>query len=203
MDGYIHAPSLQHAATAAVLRSGFLANPGETTFAVDLTSRRARVARWLLGGVRNGQNLGALLGYRFERALHDAELDTEIPALPAPRSRSPDGAAEPTPPGRPRRPVVAQHRGDRRAQRRRRDAAGPGPGTAKSIAKDRIGVGPIMDDVVDALDAVGDLVLAESVHQLVGGSPLRAGRGRRHPGPGRGRTGRVAVACAPRTGPGP
>ncbi|MYT03261.1 hypothetical protein GT021_01050, partial [Streptomyces sp. SID5470] len=74
-DGYIHAPSLHHAATAAVLRSGFLGNPDEQSYAVNLTSRRARVARWLLGGVRQGQNLGALLGYRFERALHDAELD--------------------------------------------------------------------------------------------------------------------------------
>lgn len=74
-DGYIHAPSLQHAATAAVLRSGFLSDPDEQTYAVNLTSRRARIARWLLGGVRQGQNLGSLLGYRFERALHDAELD--------------------------------------------------------------------------------------------------------------------------------
>lgn len=32
-----------------------------------------------------------------------------------------------------------------------------------------------MEDLADALDAVGDLVLAESVHQLVGGNPIRAG----------------------------
>ena len=32
-----------------------------------------------------------------------------------------------------------------------------------------------MEDLADALDAVGDLLLAESVHQLVAGNPLRAG----------------------------
>ncbi|TDD38645.1 hypothetical protein E1287_05015, partial [Actinomadura sp. KC06] len=89
-DGYIHAPSLHHAATAAVLRSGFLAHQGDQTLAVDLTSRRARTARWLLRGVRNGQNLGTLLGYRFERALHDAELDDLIPGF---RRRFPAPAA--------------------------------------------------------------------------------------------------------------
>ncbi len=77
-DGYMHAPSLQHAAAAAVLRSGFLSQPGDETFAVNLNSRRARIARWLLAGVRQGQSLGSLLGYRFERALHDADLDEEI-----------------------------------------------------------------------------------------------------------------------------
>jgi hypothetical protein len=92
-DGYIHAPSLHHAATAAVLRSGFTSHEGDSTLAIDLTSRRARVARWLLGGVRRGQTLGALLGYRFERALHDANLDVQkdryrrsfpIPVVPEP-----------------------------------------------------------------------------------------------------------------------
>ena len=69
-----------------------------------------------------------------------------------------------------------QHRGDRRAQRRRRDAGGQGPGDGDEQSQStRRRVGPIVADLVDALDAVGDLVLAESVHQLVGGSPLRAG----------------------------
>lgn len=173
MDGYIHAPSLQHAATAAVLRSGFLAHPGAEAFAVNLTSRRSRVARWLLGGVRNGQNLGALLGYRFERALHDAQLDTEIPRFRA-TFGSPT-ADEPTPTAGPddlwarsTEAITARNVVD--GMRLARD-----PVTAKSIAANPGRVGPIVDDVVDALDAIGDLVLAESVHQLVGGSPLRAG----------------------------
>jgi len=51
--------------------------------AVDLSSERARVALAFMDGVRNGQELGALLGYQFERGLHDRygdpTLNTFIP----------------------------------------------------------------------------------------------------------------------------
>ena len=83
--GYIHAPSLPQARTAAVLRSGYLANATPSnpeTLAVNLSSERVRLALSLLEGIRNGQSLGALLGYRFERDLHDrhgfAEVDQFI-----------------------------------------------------------------------------------------------------------------------------
>ncbi|HMJ46128.1 MAG TPA: hypothetical protein VK498_02300 [Ferruginibacter sp.] len=72
--GYIHAPSLNQAATAAILRNAFDSNrntgPGNT-FAINLTSDRVRIADSFLEGIRNGQNLSALLGYQFERGLHD------------------------------------------------------------------------------------------------------------------------------------
>ena len=84
--GFVQAPSLTHAATAAVLRSGYLShrehtNDTETSdnpFAVDLSSDRVRRAEWLLQGVREGQSLSALLGYRFERQLHEHRLDHHI-----------------------------------------------------------------------------------------------------------------------------
>ncbi|PSJ37667.1 hypothetical protein [Allosphingosinicella deserti] len=78
--GYVHAPSLAHAATAAVLRSGYLAHAGEAenSFAVDLSSARVRSAMWLLDGVRQGQPLAALLGYRFERGLHENHPGVEL-----------------------------------------------------------------------------------------------------------------------------
>ena len=83
--GHVLAPSLNHAVTAAILRSGYLnnASPAQPTlFAVDLSSARVRVALQFLEGIRNGQPLGALLGYQFERRLHDrhdeAEVDTFI-----------------------------------------------------------------------------------------------------------------------------
>jgi hypothetical protein len=85
--GFVHAPSLGQAATAAVLRSGYLANRGGSAqpFAIDLSSQRVRHAQWLLDGVRQGQSLAALLGYRFERGLHEnhpgVELDTFIEAF--------------------------------------------------------------------------------------------------------------------------
>jgi hypothetical protein len=76
--GFVHAPSLNQAAAAAVLRAGYRAFGGGQAshpFAVDLSSRRLRQAEWLLDGVRQGQPLGVLLGYRFERGLHDRRLD--------------------------------------------------------------------------------------------------------------------------------
>jgi hypothetical protein len=79
--GYVLAPSLGHAATAAVLRSGYLSHQGQTQgepLAIDLSSERVHRAKWMLDGVRQGQSLGALLGYRFERGLHDAGLDRFI-----------------------------------------------------------------------------------------------------------------------------
>ena len=39
--------------------------------AVNLTSRRTRLALGLIDGVRAGNRLGALLGYRLERFLHE------------------------------------------------------------------------------------------------------------------------------------
>ena len=71
--GFIHAPSLDQASTAALLRNAHLAHGGgdDTPYAIQLTSARVRGAQRLLDGVRQGQRLGALLGYDFERALHE------------------------------------------------------------------------------------------------------------------------------------
>ncbi|MEV5492642.1 hypothetical protein AB0L47_32510 [Streptomyces bobili] len=197
-DGYVHAPSLHHAATAAVLRSGYLAHRDEapphvdgqpqppadgalSPLAVDLTSRRARTARWLLGGVRRGQNLGALLGYRFERALHDADLDREKDkfrqTFPAPVAPEPTtGQPDPELWARSSAAIAARNVVDGIALARAHAA-----GTVDTLllahgrpAADPL-VLPLLNDLVDALDAVSDLLLAESVHQLVGGNPMRAG----------------------------
>ena len=80
-DGFIHAPSLEHAATAAVLRAGWKAHGShdpQSAMAVDLRSERVRAAAYLLDGVRRGGELGDLLGCRFERRLHDRRLDRFI-----------------------------------------------------------------------------------------------------------------------------
>ena len=74
--GFVHTPSLTQASTVAILRSGHLAHSGNQMpndlLAIDLSSERVRLATWLLDGVRQGQPLGALLGYRFERRLQEA-----------------------------------------------------------------------------------------------------------------------------------
>ena len=85
--GHIHAPSLDQAVTAAILRNGHLAHATPSApdlLAVDLSSERVRLAQQAIEGMRNGQSLGALLGYRLERGLHDQKdlfLDRLIYAL--------------------------------------------------------------------------------------------------------------------------
>jgi hypothetical protein len=72
--GFIHGPSINHAVAAAVLRNAYLTRADQDNvdhFAVRLTSERVRTAFSFLEGVRNGQDLGALLGFQFERNLHD------------------------------------------------------------------------------------------------------------------------------------
>jgi len=80
-EGYIHAPSLNHAVAAAVLRNGFISNASQEnrqTMAVNLTSERVRTALALLEGIRAGQGLADLLGYQFERGLHDRHSLAEV-----------------------------------------------------------------------------------------------------------------------------
>lgn len=71
--GFIHAPSMSHASAAAVLRNGHISFKHENpaAYAIDLSSKRVRKGRRLFQAVRNGQPVGALLGYELERALED------------------------------------------------------------------------------------------------------------------------------------
>jgi hypothetical protein len=174
----VHAPSLHHAATAAVLRSGFLGHDGDSTLAVDLSSRRVRAARWLLAGVRRGQGLGPLLGYRFERALHEAQLDDlvhrfrrdfPVDTVPGEPDQEADGTWL-----RSHEAIAASNVVDGLAL-----AKNPAAIEAVAAGLGDAGRADLLRaagrDLVDALDAVGDLVLAESVHQILGGSALRAG----------------------------
>ena len=74
--GFVHTPSLAHAASTALLRNGRLANRGDdgAIFDLEVTSDRVRRAMWLLEGVAQGQRLAALLGYRLERRLRESGL---------------------------------------------------------------------------------------------------------------------------------
>jgi predicted nucleic acid-binding Zn-ribbon protein len=82
--GYVHTPSLNHATAAAILRNGYLthSSPADREkLSVNLSSERVRRARYLIEGVRNGQLLEALLGYLFERGLHDWTTRTVNPII--------------------------------------------------------------------------------------------------------------------------
>ena len=78
--GFIHAPSLNQASAAALLRNAHLSHgaQADSPYATELTSGRIRLAKDLFEGVRQGQPIGALLGYTFERNLHEAKLDDLI-----------------------------------------------------------------------------------------------------------------------------
>ena len=186
--GYVHAPSVAHAATAAVLRSAHLGqwetapagDPARDAFAVDLSSRRVRNALGLLDGIREGQPLGALLGYRIERRLRD-EAPEGIAAV---RAVAPLVADRLTVGG----PVEQVAAGNVVDAVRLVDLVGePTPVGVENVVGPQLAglpadrrqavVAATVDalvEAVDALDAVADLLTAEGVFQLVRGNPARS-----------------------------
>ncbi len=173
--GWVMTPSMQHAATAAVLHSGYAAHANPQAFAVDLTSTRVRTALSTLAALRQGRTLEELLGYQLERALHDAGADNLIAPL---RQAFPLPPADPTLGGATAAAAAAADHGERLvvdgdAARRNGTAFINQPRTVPLSNLDKLA--PLLADLDDTVDAMGDVLLAESVHQLVGGSPLRAG----------------------------
>ena len=128
--GLIQAPSLNQAVTGAILRNAYMAadlDAERELIGVNLSSERVRKALQLADGMRQGQRLNALLGYHFERGLHDrfaeAETDQFILdlrlALPLDSGRLNDTRAQPGEAGK-----VEARRSQRRrwAEARRTDA---------------------------------------------------------------------------------
>lgn len=187
--GFVLAPSLQHAEVAGVLRAAWLAHGGrsddaQAPFAVDLRSERVRRALALAEGMRNGQQLGALLGYLLERDLHDSsgggtEVDWAVFTLRRLHPLRVDSAENAGLAGE--RLVVD---GWRVAQQVMRDAeegdttlldavvAECPSGLDRGRARDAIAAA--LDRLVGSLDGLMDLGLAESVHQLAGANFARA-----------------------------
>jgi hypothetical protein len=205
---YIHAPSMGHAATAAVLRAGYESHNNSGPLAVNLTSSRVRNADWLAAGVRGGQPLGALLGYRFERGLHDNQLDRIIFTLrvkhPLPLPRAPDGIQNAD---ASQEAIAARNVVDGLDLSRRKAAvlgelaaaAAADKGPALTKAETDILSG-LLDDLANVLDSFGDLLLAETVHHLVSGNPLRAGLTADTAGRGEPVPDRFDVTITPRIG---
>jgi hypothetical protein len=188
--GFIHAPSLPQATVAAILRNGYLTHRNTSDgqlLAIDLSSERVRTALWILDGVRQGQPLGALLGYRFETAMNawgqdhpNQHLNGYIQpfrdAYPPVANKMP-GQQEY---GVPTEALAASNVVDGLALERAW-ASGllprgsnwgkglPGPG------KDQDAVIAMIRDLEDVVDALGDLSIAESVYQITQGNPVRAG----------------------------
>ena len=186
--GFVHAPSLAQATTAAVLRSGHLAHAGnqmpDDLLAIDLSSQRVRLAAWLLDGVRQGQPLGALLGYRFERRLQEAKKPQFISFF---RELAPLVARKLEQTDQPVEAIAANNVADglelqRRwlTARKRTDALTElfsplqkKPSEAE-LTNARSVLAAELDALADSVDAVSDALMAESVHQVVCGNPVRA-----------------------------
>jgi hypothetical protein len=181
--GYIHAPSLPHAETAAVLRSGYLANatpsnPG--TMSVNLSSDRVRLALSTLEGIRNGQSLGALLGYQFETGLHDDFGLTEVDQFIYPMRKAfplvADAIAETkTDPTVPIEAIEASNvlDGLKLVTQIRNSGISSYPFGVTLPAANSTEAAAITAQaaaLLDLYDAIADLALAEGVHQAVQGN---------------------------------
>lgn len=72
---FILAPSINHAITAAILRSSYnnsKKGDGDSRLCINLSSLRVRQALRVIDGVRNGLSIGAVLGADLERSMHEA-----------------------------------------------------------------------------------------------------------------------------------
>ncbi|MEH3107517.1 MAG: hypothetical protein PGN09_09590 [Sphingomonas fennica] len=199
--GFVHAPSMAHAATAGVLRAAYLAHAREEDgggFAIDLSSRRARLAMDLLAARREGQTLGQAFGYRIERMMQEAKLGQYIMGL---RSRYPARAGQLTDAGQPIDPATQAAvaagslvDGVRFVDEvKAKGAAFVATQIGRKPADDRYLQGVTWRDLdaadnkparaafldiagwaLKALDAAADLMLAEAVHQMTQGNAPRA-----------------------------
>jgi hypothetical protein len=212
--GFIHAPSMPQAAAAAVLRSAHQSGSLEVAqkYAIDLSSERVRIGRRVLDEIREGQPLGAVLGYRLERALKDRHpgigIEKFIFAL---RNLYPLVAnkSKTELPGVPNEAIAARNVVDGVVVLAKHKAGAIPFGTAglpdpNGSPGDRAAHAAIVAELnaLDGInDAVADLVNAESVYQLIRGNVAAASatmdalaRGLRPPDP--------EIARSPRAGVG-
>ena len=190
--GFVHTPSLTQAATVAILRSGHLALAGNDTpndlLAIDLSSERVRLATWLLDGVRQGQPLGALLGYRFERRLQERSKAKFISGF---REKAPLVARKLQQPDQPAQTeavetIAANNVVDGLQLNNLWQETQTGNALQISQKEDAffLKLLPItpteknelrfeLNALHDSGDCVSDALMAESVYQVVRGNPLR------------------------------
>ncbi|SJM95718.1 conserved hypothetical protein [Crenothrix polyspora] len=185
--GFVHAPSLNHASAAALLRSGYISHASPENpdvMAVNLSSERVRRALFVLEGMRNGQSLEALLGYQFERGLHDRgsednalkklnlyiyDFRDAFPLLHHHILQQGTNTAVETIPAN---NVV---NGVTLAESTVGFPYGTKGEVLSATVSERNAIISEKDKLADTLDAVKDLLSAESVYQLVQGNFERAG----------------------------
>jgi hypothetical protein len=178
--GYIHAPSYGQAAAGAVLRAGYMTHRGTSTeplLSIDLSSERIARALWVLDGVRGGQRLSALLGYRFEAELEARGLQVYLQPF---RDRFPMMGTELTPTDPAAESVSASDVVDALALRQAFDSNQLVPGSnwgprLPPPGPDQDQVVALLHELDDIMDALSDLSVSEAVFQVMRGNFERAG----------------------------
>jgi hypothetical protein len=175
--GFIHAPSIPQATTAAILRSGHLGrtDANSEALAIDLTSRRVRDANKLLEGMRAGQPLAALLGYQYERGLRDRDAELAQYILPSRQAFPLPGSGDRDEGGPPTEAIAARNVVDGVALAELDAAARQAFLTTITVTSaHRDAVIAELDNLATHLDAVADLFVSEGVFQAVVGNSDRA-----------------------------
>ena len=184
--GYVHTPSLNHATAAAILRNGYLthSSPADREkLSVNLSSERVRRARYLIEGVRNGQTLEVLLGYLFERGIHDWTTRTVNPiildhlkplfrkAFPIKRTKIPRKGFESEP-----AEVIEDFSVVNGLELARTTTAFPyGISNMPALSNDQINaIKAEKTNLENSLDALRDVLTAEAAYQLALGNFDRA-----------------------------
>jgi hypothetical protein len=185
--GFVYAPSLAQATTGAVLRNGYLthlANGEAPAFQIDLSSAKVRTALQLLEGLRQGQHLGALLGYQFEAALLAGNLAGYIPIF---RDLYPIVANKLTGSGTPGLPAASLAAASNVVDGAALQQASinqaipwgssglPAANATGQPEQDYQNLTAALGELDATVAAVSDLSVAESIFQIVRGNPSRSG----------------------------
>jgi hypothetical protein len=201
-QGFIHAPTLDHAATAAIIRSGW-SGLGDGALGVDISSARARAATWLVDGLRDGRGLDDLLGQSLERRLHDARLDRYVERIRRavlngtgqgrrPPSKVTDGhvVARAWIGGDEVAPLTDEESKVRTEVTRVVTEAGPDARPLRTL----------LDAHAADLDSVADATLVQAVHAIVRGNPDQAAAALTGAGSGDGGPAALTALGTPRGG---
>ncbi len=150
--GFVHAPSLDHARTAAILRAAYVERQdrsAQAPLSIDLSSTRIHAARRLLAGVASGRSLAVLLGMRLERWLLELDLADDLAAL---------HVSSPLVEGGGRKWLDGTALADLWSAQ---------PPTSRGLQK-------AAARLIDLLDASADLLRAEATHHQLAGRSARA-----------------------------
>lgn len=190
-DGYLQAPSIGHTTTGAVLRNGSLAFEDDRADLLDLDLSPERVGRAMevIETVRDGQNLGTILGYRFERRLRESELARDVeryipdfralcPPVAGKQARQQDNETATEAAERDLVDGLALYRMWRDNDvpwGQRVDGSSTGQFLPSDDSEEHAAISLVLRDFKRTIDAVKDLLLAESVHRLLQGQAMGAG----------------------------